>query len=41
MTALIRRPETEVYEEYWKFTVWQTDIHTKEFRECLGAVVRG
>lgn len=33
------RPETEIYETYWKMTVGLTDIYAKEFTDCLKIIV--
>lgn len=33
------RPETEIYEQYWKMTVGLTDIYSKEFIDCLKIIV--
>ena len=29
------RPETEIYDQYWKMTAGLTDIYAKEFTDCL------
>ncbi len=33
------RRETEVYENYWKFTAAHTDIHGTKFNNCLNVIV--
>lgn len=33
------RPETEIYDQYWKMTAGLTDIYTKEFTDCLKIIV--
>lgn len=33
------RPETEIYDQYWKMTAGLTDIYSKEFTDCLRIIV--
>lgn len=33
------RPETEIYDQYWKMTAGLTDIYSKEFTDCLKIIV--
>lgn len=39
MGSTKKRPETEIYEQYWKMTAGLTDIYTKEFTDCLKIIV--
>lgn len=39
MSNTKRRPEKEIYDQYWKMSVGLTDIYTKEFTDCLKIIV--